>query len=237
MLATQFTAVAVALLLGISLLAVRSRRGHARILPGERWQGLGFGILLATHLIPFQGLIPIAGRMVPQEALAAYAALGVLARPFFLLQGAILQILSVELVRGKWRPNWRIEASLWGAATILFGGAALVLPEFAGRIYMHRYDEFAGLIVPLCLAGALLIPEILPRSYIAGRANLRLLNHYIAAQVFIALFGVSLAIVWGLQTGVYGIAWAGAGMIGLRNLAAYGYYAFARLTGQEVTSV
>jgi len=236
LLATIITAAILALSIGCRILSTRIKLGNERIPLRKRVQGIGFLALIATSLLPSQGLISIAGLISPENALAAFGALAVLARPFFLIRELLSQLMFVEVVRDRGLKHSRIILGLWGSISFLATGAIVLLPHFASFVYNRRYIEYHDLITPLIMIAALLVTEIFPRSYLSSRSRKRILQGYTAVDVLIALFGLILILVLGIKLGIRGIAWAGVVLMVFRNLSAHTIYAYSRLRNHQHTT-
>ncbi len=216
---------------GVTVLAALGRlhacvaRGATAIDWRVRWHGVGFGALAITHLLPDQGLVIIAGAAVAPEELAAYAALSVLVRPIVLVRSVLQPLLAVEIVRRPQLRGGRVAVGVWAGTITLTGVAIIAGPAAASFVYGGRYDELSGLVVPLAVASGLLLGEVLPRSYVVGRAAQARLNQYVLVQLAIAGLGAAVAVMAAVTYGVTGVAWAGVGIAGFRVTAAYAYRA------------
>ena len=209
------------------LLAKFAERGDKHIPFHTRWLGFGLMILVVTHVIPFQGLTALAGILVPMEQIAALTALAILLRPFNLLREIITQMMTVEFARNPALNKKFAFWGIWGLGTILGVLAVLLVPLVVSIVYGGRYDQYLNLVLPLSVSGALVILEILPKSFLIARVQGRTVNQFAGCQVLIALLGIGLGIALGIKGGVIGIAWAGAVMLLLRNACGYALYLFA----------
>ncbi len=228
LLGAQLAAIVVTLGIGVALLARRAPVGTETIPLSMRWHGLGFGFLSGANLLLDQGLVAIAGAVIPPEPLAGFAAVEALVRPLYTLQGISRYTLAVETVR---RRQMRVTATLLallGLAAVAGVVLALLLPMVLPLIYAGRYDTYTGLAVPIVLMGSLLLAEAFPRSFVIGRAPLDRLNLYTASQVLIAVVGLGLVVALSLRHGIMGVAWAGTIIALLRALSAYGFYFYLR---------
>ncbi|GAB4467446.1 MAG: hypothetical protein Kow00124_00300 [Anaerolineae bacterium] len=228
LLAAQLLAIGVTLGIGVALLAHRSPIGAEAIPVRLRWQGLGFGFLSGTNLLLDQGLVAIAGAVVPPGPLAAFAAVETLIRPLYTLQGISRYTLAVETVRHRQMKVTATLLSLLGLAAVVGVVLALLLPALIPVVYAGRYDDYIGLALPVVLMGSLLLAEAFPRSFVIGRAPLDRLNLYTASQVLVALIGLGLVVGLGMRQGIMGAAWAGAITALLRALSAYSFYFYLR---------
>jgi len=161
------------------------------------------------------------------EQIAALTALAILLRPFNLLREIITQMMTVEFARNPALNKKFAFWGIWGLGTILGVLAVLLVPLVVSIVYGGRYDQYLNLVLPLSVSGALVILEILPKSFLIARVQGRTVNQFAGCQVLIALLGIGLGIVLGIKGGVVGIAWAGAVMLLLRNACGYALYLFA----------
>jgi O-antigen/teichoic acid export membrane protein len=228
LLITVLSAAALTLIIGWRVLSAKISSGTERVPLSVRGQGLNFTVLAATTLLPSQGLISIAGLIAPEMALAAYGALAVLTRPFFLIRELLSQIMFVEVSRDQNLKHTRIILGLCSSIFFFAIGAIILLPPFASFVYNWRYIEYHDLITPLTIIASLLVTEIFPRSYMSARAAKRTLQRYTTADGLIAISGLILVLGLGLWLGIRGIAWAGVVLMVLRNLSAYAIYAYVR---------
>ncbi|MCD6401315.1 MAG: hypothetical protein J7L73_05235 [Anaerolineales bacterium] len=223
-------------LLSLYLLGKYSSHGEKHIPLRTRLLGLGLMVLIATHFVPFQGLTVLGGILVPLDQLAALTAFSILLRPFNLLREVITQMMSVEMARNPKLNHQRIAFWLWSSAIILGGLAILLLPLITPYLYGNRYNTYIDLIFPLAISGALVMAEILPRSYLTARAEAHLLNLFVTAHLVTAILGVGIAILLGFHAGIIGIAWAGAIILVIRNLCGYGFYFYTMKTKKILPS-
>ena len=183
-------ALALALLLLLRVLG----RGRLRISSKQRIEGLAFMVTGTTNLLSDQGLIAVAGRILPLDQLAAFAAVAVLMRPFRLLRGILAMILAPDLVRFRRLSYGRLLAGLWGLALFCGVAAAILVPPIATRFYGGRYEEAMSLIPYLAVAGALLVAVVLPRADLAVRAPIRIVNRFAMTYLFAMLASLTMSV-------------------------------------------
>jgi len=223
-LAAQIAVIGVSVALGLLLLVRRVPRGPAVISPRERAEGLSLGIMSGTNPLLSQGVIAVAGAIVPPGSLAALAAIATLVRPVHLIHNLALGILTVELARDRKLRRARVGWMLGVGAVLLVLILSACMPLLTRVAYGGRYQGFVGLGLPLVLIGGLLLTEILPRAYVKGSAATSQLKRFALWQVGIALCGVVMILASSKSAGVVGATWAGVAIAVLRNLVAYLFY-------------
>jgi len=220
------------LLLGLYLLEHTASRGTYHLPHRKRWLGLSLMVLAVTHFVPLQGLTALGGLVVSLEELAALTALGVLFRPFNLLREVITQMMTVEIARNRNLNRRKAAIWLWLLGGALGGIAITTLPFIVPLLYGNRYDRYLSMILPLALTGAMVITEIMPRSFITARVKGHLIKKFGGCQTAIAVLCTGMAVIFGQHAGISGLVWAGTLTLFLRNLCAYGFYFLAARTGQ-----
>jgi O-antigen/teichoic acid export membrane protein len=129
-------------------------------------------------VFPDQGLVAIAGRILPPQDLAAYAAVAILLRPFRLLRSVLASILMPEFVR---RPRTTYARHMAGVLVLgLAAGLASValLPPLAAWFYGERYSAGLPLIPLLTVGGILHLTTVVPKSDLSGRATTALASRF-----------------------------------------------------------
>lgn len=153
-------------------------RGRMRLTLKERFEGLPFLASSATLVFPDQGLVAIAGRILPPQDLATYAAVAILLRPFRLLRSVLASILMPEFVR---RPRMTYGRHMAGVLALgLAAGLASValLPPLAAWFYGERYSAGLPLIPLLTVGGILHLTTVVPKSDLSGRATTALASRF-----------------------------------------------------------
>lgn len=137
----HLTATAIALFIATLILLRSLPIGAQRISRSQRLSGTAFLASSATDLLPEQGLIAVAGRILPLNQVASFAAVAVLTRPFRLLRNVLAMILAPDLVRFRRSSYRRLLAGIWGLALACGLAAAILVPPIATRFYGGRYQE------------------------------------------------------------------------------------------------
>ena len=198
--------------------------GSQRISPQERKQGLYFLANEISLVVSTYGLLVIAGAILSPALVATYAAVAIFLRAFRLLSGIQVMVLIPELIRTK-APRY---GRLFVASTTIALGAGLLIailgPAIARWAYSGKFEEGTFLIPWLAMSGALLLMEVLPRSYIFGRLGWPKLRRFIVIQILIMMtvWLISLLLIW--RAGVLGIALSTTLALLIRNILAYGYF-------------
>ena len=115
-----------------------------------------------------------------------------------------------------------IIASVGGLLTQLLG------PQLVHFLYRGKYDDGTFLIFWMAFAGALLVLDVLPRSYILAKLEWARLRPFILVQISVML-AVLLAGIWMvLRFELLGVALATTLTLLVRNILPYGYIAKLR---------
>jgi O-antigen/teichoic acid export membrane protein len=181
-----------ALTVGLILLWRSLPRGRTRLTLRERFEGLPFLATGATVVLPDQGLVAIAGRMLPAADLATYAAVAVLLRPFRLLRSVLVSILMPEFIRRPRESYSRHFAGVWFLGITAGLASVALLPPLARWLYGGRYSAGLPLIPLLTIGGILHLTAVVPKSDLSGRASPALATRY--AFSLLALVVVALVI-------------------------------------------
>jgi O-antigen/teichoic acid export membrane protein len=228
-LAGQLLAAAVALGLGWAAMSRLRARGERVISLRQRVYGLVFLATQSASLVPDALLLAVAGYLVAVEQLALLGAVALLFRPISLLQNVLAQVLTTELARSD-RPRMARFVTLTAAASaIVLAGGVLLGPAAVRVIYGGRYVPSLALISFISLMSGLMLLEIVPRSYLIGRAGRRLLAWFSGAQLAIAGGGLVAGIALISRFGIEGAAAAGALIYLARSLVSYGAFAALRV--------
>jgi O-antigen/teichoic acid export membrane protein len=225
----QLLAAALALGLGWAAMARLRAPGDRLISLRQRVYGLVFLATQSASLVPDSLLLAAAGYLVAVEQLALFGAVALLFRPVSLLQNVLAQVLTTELARSE-RPRMARFIALTALVSgVLVAGGVLLGPVAVEVIYGGRYAPSLTLIAFLSLMSGLMILEILPRSYLIGRAGRRLLAWFSGAQLAIAGGGLLAGIALISQFGIEGAAAGGALIYLARSVVSYGAFAGLRL--------
>jgi O-antigen/teichoic acid export membrane protein len=196
-LAVYLFATALALALALLLLLRVLPRGRLRTSRKQRLQGLAFMATASTDLLSDQGLVAVAGKILPLNQVAAFAAVALLIRPFRLLRSVLAMILAPDLVRFRRFSYRRLLAGVWVLALACGLAAAILAPPIASRFYGGRYQEAMSWIPYLSLAGALLIGVVPPRADLGVRAPIRIVNRF-ALTYLLSMVGALAASIAGM---------------------------------------
>jgi O-antigen/teichoic acid export membrane protein len=225
----QLLAAALALGLGWAAMARLRAPGDRLISLRQRAYGLVFLATQSASLVPDSLLLAAAGYLVAVEQLALFGAVALLFRPVSLLQNVLAQVLTTELARSD-RPRMARFIALTALVSgVLVAGGVLLVPVAVEVIYGGRYAPSLTLIAFLSLMSGLMILEILPRSYLIGRAGRRLLAWFSGAQLAIAGGGLLAGIALISQFGIDGAAAGGALIYLARSVVSYGAFVGLRL--------
>jgi len=222
-LAVLLVATLLALALGTYLLRRFLSRGTLRLTRRQRFEGLAFTAMAFADLLPEQGLISVAGRILPVSQVAAFAAVAVLAQPFRLLRGVLGMILAPDLVRYR-RPSYRkLLAGVWGLGLACGIAIAILGPPIASRLYDGRYQDAVAWIPYLAMAGVLLLGGMTPRIDLSVRAPFQYVNRFAAGYLASVVFALILSLA-GMRAS--GAAFLPAAVVLLQATACAVSYAF-----------
>lgn len=200
---------AVVSLVGAVLLLHRTcPRGTLRIPVRQRMEGLAFLGSSLTMVMPDQGLVAVAGRLLTPQELAAFAAAAILLRPFRLLRSVLASILMPELIRrgqGGYRRYFLALGSLAAAAGLI---SALALPPLARWFYGSRYAEGIAVVPILAVAGVLHLITVIQKSDFSARATASNFSRYVLTLVLAVSAAMALGAVGVILAGVLGLALA-----------------------------
>ncbi|MCB0158659.1 MAG: hypothetical protein KDD83_11060, partial [Caldilineaceae bacterium] len=204
----RILAALIACAIGTVWLFSKTTRGADIIGRDQRSQGRDYLALSATSLMTNEGVIVLAGLVLPPVQMGAFAALMILTRPLHMLQLVVVQVLSVEIAQRKWTPNlWEyggfVVAAVMGTAV-----GIVIFPAAIHWLYAGRYDDYGWLAVPLMLSATLTLLEAWPRAALNGRAVPALIRAYSSTQVVVALAGAAAILVGGRVHGIGAVAWA-----------------------------
>ena len=204
----RILAALIACAIGTVWLFSKTTRGADIIERDQRSQGRDYLALSATSLMTNEGVIVLAGLVLPPVQMGAFAALMILTRPLHMLQLVVVQVLSVEIAQRKWTPNlWEyggfVVAAVMGTAV-----GIVIFPAAIHWLYAGRYDDYGWLAVPLMLSATLTLLEAWPRAALNGRAVPALIRAYSSTQVVVALAGAAAILVGGRVHGIGAVAWA-----------------------------
>jgi len=207
--------------LALWLVGRLASRGSERIRPRQRLLGLLLLVSVLTVLLPDDGLISLAGGIVPPASIAGYASVLLLFGVFKLLFAVLILVLVTELARTS-RPNYRsLTAVIWAGAMTLGLLSWAVVPPAVHVLYAGRYDWAATLVPWFALGGILQLTESLPLSHMVGRADERALNKFIFRQILVVASGVGLFYALVPALGIRGIAITATAVYVGRNILAY----------------
>lgn len=215
-------------LLSLWIARASIKSGPVHITSTERKQGLYFLASQVSLLTSFQGVIAIAGALLSPGRLAVFAAVAILFRTFKLATNILSMVIPPEIIREE-QPSYPrlfvgtvIIASVGGVLTLLLG------PKIIHSLYGGKYDDGTFLIFWMALAGALLVLDVLPRSYILGKLEWTKLRPFILVQITV-MVTVLLAGIWlVVRLELLGVALATTLTLLIRNILAYGYIAKLR---------
>lgn len=225
----QLAAAGAALAAGWLVMARGSGRGARVMSYRQRSYGLVFLASQSATLVPDYLLLAVAGLYAPAADLAVYAAVNLLFRPTQLLQNVLAQVLTTELARTR-RPHLRrpLLALLAASLAIMVGGS-LLGSWLTHLIYGARYAPTLGLMIGVSLASGLDVLETLPRSYLTGRANRRLLAWFSGSQLVLAVLGLLAGVLLIQRFGIEGAAAGTALIFVARNAVSYSAFLRVRL--------
>lgn len=234
-LATLSSALAGLLAAALVALALSWHALHRLKMKGEHtisWRQRGYGLAFLANqmatLVPDYLLLAAAGLYAPPEDLALYGALALLFRPTQLMQNVLAQVLTTELARaGRPRLSRMLLVFAVAAGLIAAGGILLAGPA-TDIIYGNRYAPSLALIAFISLASGLDILETLPRSYLTGRANRRVLGWFGISQLTIAAIGLLIGLALVQQWGIEGAALGAALIFVARNGVSFAGFAATR---------
>lgn len=204
-----------------------------RILPGgaqrisrrERFAALAFMATSVTDLLPEQGLVAVAGRVLPLSQVAAFAAVAVFLRPFRLLRSVLGMILAPDLLRFRRESYVRLFRGFWALGLACGVAAAVLIPPFFTRFYGGRYEEAVAWIPYLALSGALLIGTIPARSDLTVRAPIRFVNRFAVAYALSMSVVLTLSMAGMSRSGAIFLAFAVVALQLAETGVAYLYWA------------
>ncbi len=202
-LARLSTVIAVHLAATLVTLLVNIRRlgadaGQPPIPWRERLQGLQYLGASATAVLSDRIVLSLSGLFLTPAALAAFAAMALVVRPFALVRNVLRTVSVPELIRSRGAEERFLFAWTVALAGIASVVAIPVAPALLRGLYGGRYTEGLALVPWLILAGALTLIETVPRSALVGRATHRYNRVYILAIV--SCFS------WSLAAGSWAIA-------------------------------
>ena len=178
---------ACAFLIGLILLYLYIPRGRHEIAWKDRMNGVIFLFTQSSYSLPEQGIVAIAGGLLPPPLLAIYGAMAVILKPIDLLSSVLRSILTSELIREHDKNRSTLFLGLWLTGLLTMGLTVLFGAGVMNVIYASRYAEGTILIPWLGLAGLFRLVEILPRSYIIGISGQADLRRFVLWQVLVAI--------------------------------------------------
>jgi O-antigen/teichoic acid export membrane protein len=200
-LAVYLGATLIALLIGIAILLRVLPAGARRISGRERLNGAVFMGTLVTDLLPDQGLIAVAGKILPLGQVAAFAAVAIFIRPFRLVRGILAMILTPDLLRYRRASYRKLVTGVWTLALLCGLATAVLIPPLASRFYGDRYQEAIGWIPIMALAGVLLVGVVPARSDLAARSPIGTMGGFALAyfgSMMVSLgIGIAGMLTWG----------------------------------------
>jgi hypothetical protein len=194
-------ATALALLTGLAILQRVLPAGPKRISARQRLDGAAFMATTGTDLLPDQGLIAVAGKILPISQVAAFAAIAVLIRPFRLIRAILGMILAPDLLRFRRSSYKKLIAGVWILALGCGLAAAVLLPPLASRFYGDRYQEAIAWIPYMAVAGVLLVGAIPARADLAVRSPIRTMGWFALAYLGAMLICLGMGIAGMLAAG------------------------------------
>ena len=209
--------------LGIGWLARGEKIGNAQIEWAVRRQGYNYLLLAVTTLLAGEGVIVLAGFVIPVGELGAFAALSLFMRPWHIVTLVVLQIGSVEAAKRDrpWDPRaWML---LLLAATIGALLCAMAFPTLISWLYERRYDQYSTLGWPLMVTGAILLVEAPPRASMIARALPELVRHFSWTQALLAGVGAFAILFAGHRFGIEALAWVLCAYAGVRCITTVGF--------------
>jgi hypothetical protein len=229
----RLLAALVTLLLGFGWLARQKNVGDAQIERGARRQGYNYLLLGMTTLLAGEGVIVLAGFVVPVDELGAFAALSLFMRPWHLFTLVLLQIGSVEAAKRErpWEPRpWLFLLLMATIGALLY---AMAFPMLISWLYDQRYDQYRDLGWPIIATGAILLVEAPPRASMIARALPQLVRTFSWTQALLAGIGAGVILLAGARVGIEAVAWALCCYAGARCLVTIGF-ATVRLPNRSV---
>jgi O-antigen/teichoic acid export membrane protein len=173
-----------AAVLGLSLLLLARHlpRGSVRISLRQNLEGMIFVVASGSQVLLDQGLLALAGAFLHPTALATFAAIAILLRPFRLVTGILTMVFSPRFIRHDRESYSQPIMGVTTLAIIAAVGAALLTPTIADLIYEGRYASGYGLIPWLAFAGCLLVVRSVPISHLSGRAPTGYINRVVLTE-------------------------------------------------------
>lgn len=193
--------------LGLYLLYRLVPLGKRRLTWNERMNGVVFLFTQSSYSMPEQGIVTIAGGLLPPVELAIYGAISILLKPFDLLSSVLRNILTSELIRIRKLRRIVLTSGLWFVGILAFGLVLIFGVDFMSFIYKARFAEGNILIPWLGLAGLFRVVELLPRSYVIGNAEQRSLRRFVLWQAGLAIMILSIGTWFIHSVGIAAIAW------------------------------
>ncbi len=212
------------ILSGIVFTTKKIPRGSQCINLAKRYYGYNLLLFSLGQLIILDGLIVLAGKLFQPAIVAAYAAMALLIKPFYLIQNVIFKIVYVETAINKKFPHKKVIQFIFLISIAITAGLIIFHDQIAELIYRQKFNNYYNLLIPLFIIAFLLITESFPRGFIIGNVVSSKFNHYIYIQLLVTILGVFIAIYYHSYFGIHTIAWAGVFIMIIRNLISYTYY-------------
>lgn len=200
-LAVYLAATLLALVTALVILRRVLPAGPQRITARQRLNGAVFMATVATDLLPDQGLIAVAGKILPISQVAGFAAIAILIRPFRLIRGILAMILTPDLLRFRRASYRKLVAGIWTLAVGCGLTAAILIPPIAARFYGDRFQEAIQWIPTMALAGVLLVGVVPARADLTARSPMRTMSWfalvYAGSMVISLALGITGMLAWG----------------------------------------
>lgn len=181
-------------------------RGEKRISLRQHLEGTIFLLSAGSQLMLNQGIVAIAGAMLEPAALAAYAAVAILLRPFRLVANILSMVFSPRLIQQDRESFTGPVVALAGLGAIAAAAYLMLGQPIADLIFGSRYQSAYPLIPWLSLVGFLIVIRILPISHMAGRAPVNYINRVISIEAGMVAVSALITVYAIAQMGILGLA-------------------------------
>lgn len=207
--------------LGWVLLKQYMPDGEKIIKFSDRSESISLNLNLMAHSALDPGLVVVAGYFIKGIELAALGGILAFFRPAVLVWFTMMQTLTVEFAREQRFGKRKIFQAILFLTPPLVLISWMAMPWLLHVIYDGKYDLISAASLPVALMIGLLILETIPRSYMNGKANTRLLHIFSLRSVLFAGISICVEILFIRSLGVMGVAWAGVFILLGRNLLGY----------------
>jgi hypothetical protein len=215
--------VSLALVVAVSYLALSwgGKDGGERLGWRQRMQGLWLLASQASTIALDQGLLVIAGAMLPTERVAVQAAIVTLLSPLQLVWSVLTNILLGELAQRRTIRYGPMIAGVTALAISLVLAAAAIGPLALRLLFAGRYELGEGLVAAYAFIYLFKLAETFPRTHITSRASAKALSVYVSLQLFLALAGMAGTVILARRLGLAGVIAGGLALSGARATLSY----------------